>query len=1365
MGDLAGESWPFPVALAWQQASASLATDHDPHSHYEYLESVWVLVLRLMALHGIGSTTPHVDGAPVPPIDLLRQPSHGHWVLLLQEILPKRPDGTHETLRELAARFHEAKPRPAARALVTEGRAILEAAPHPTGAALSLRALFDQLVWLRNRKRKTLAPWPRHSSKRIVDLLHACACELLEDDNLRDVLRLGVEDADGNTIRLDGPQCLYERAAAATWRSAAVFGGAMARTDLQGLVVAAACPRCEDFSILMLDELGELVEAQVARPSYVCVRCAARLRNNTAALLLRRRLDESAWGVPWVDVANTHHRPATGQTTRLSFQVSNPLLRTLRRVRIELELPDAVDVCGEASPILPDLAPRRRSRVDVHVQARAAGLWTLRPLVRWEDDNGARDLSVSPIVLDVRRERRAERLVGRERELAELFAALERAKVSGDGLAVIEGPPGVGRTALVDHFAERLPPEVVVLRTRCERDHLRPTQALGELVLKYARYYADIREWQVDGRASDVLLYGGDLLDVIHRVSEHVGFVDTARRIEGSGAVQSEEDHDRAKAEALRGFIDLIAKNRPAVVLCLDRVDRAPPRTLHLLRSLASGLLRRPVLILVTTTASPARRDDSEQSEALRGLLDLASWRWTLAPLTRDQVDEYLELVYPRNTFTAAFRDRVWETSRGQPFILTQSLSTLEDRGVLAQGLDGWACATDPNEIELPEQIARTLEQRLQSLAPRYLEVVKRASVLGERFRYDLLTGALFTDLSLHDKLQLATILDDLDRTYHVLRELGDEHEFTHRRLWNAAYHQLSERQREALHEMVITHLEERVPASLERDTRIAEHAVLGKQVSKAVDYAVGVGTQLLDDRRNEEAYSVLYRAFALQRQRGGVAAVALQALSVAAGRASRRVGRLREAIGFEEANAEAAASRGDGVGLSQALLSQAVCYQALGELTAASEVLRRGADVAASLDDRSRLAATLAAWSAVLHGLGRDDASEEVATRCLLLCDQVEGTERSRADCTLTIARRRAALGDINAAVAHAREARDLYTTANALADVAKAEYALSYFHAEAGDLRQALGAVKRALEHGLRSNDVHEVARARLRLGELLTRAGAIQEAREQLSLSRRFWARVDQPVAAGDCQLAEAWLALEIDDSQRAERLAAAALQAYAKLGDASRIARATATLMRALIRHGSEHQVERLLADAGDNRVERADAASRLELALTRSAALRFLGRRDEALSVLAQANTLVGERKSALAQGRWRLERACCLRDKDALAAYDEAALAASAFEGSGDAMLACQARTLMAQCLVDQGEGERAATILDPLLVECQALNDSLGVAMCLQELGRIAARRGERERAEAYYARSRHERSALEDFRGLVILDDLSRA
>lgn len=1370
-----GEHWPYPVAIAWKRAAASLEHDHDTLFQYRFLEDVWSCIQRLLALQLLGGMTPRGPESTAIDLDGLAQPSLGHWARCIDSLLKAAAAPSDAApLRAIGDAYRLRAHQPGAFSFLQGINELLECRDRlPRNGKVSVQQVFAKLGHLRTRAAHR-ATWSKQKTLTVVQLMRTCVEELLSLDTLRDSIRVFAVNANGERIALDGSQALELRKSVPFWGGCTMCGGADGSIDLQGLCVVAACPHCREVQVHVLEALGDWRNERAASAaSYRCAGCDEVARVAAWSRPLARRLATGTQETLWIENLKLRHRATINDACNISLDVFNPALAMAHEVTLETELPDDVDQLG-ATSVVDALPPRSQRRIETLLAVRQPGRHEVRLSLKWlerpagaEQPARTRTQPIGAIWLDADR-RGPGQLVGRETEAATLHERLLRASQGMGGSVVIEGDEGIGVAALTRDFVARAPADVVVLQSRIESDELRPFQPLTELVLKYARYYLGVERLSDGETTEDVLLFSGSLLEAVARVSELAGFAYSVSQAQPATPTSTTELEQRA-AVALVDFFQQAANQAKALVICVERVDEAQPGALRILRTMLQGIERRRWMIVFTQRVGAAA-PDGERCERLARLLGRADLRLGLKPLSAQDVAGVLAQRYPRHDFPPELVNLLWQASRGVPLYLMLTLDSLESGNVLSEHDGVWHCTTDLHTIDLPAEAARFVEHKLNRLPPDYLDLVRQAAVVGPRFGAEVLaavqrtgTGAIATG---DQRWQMLRTLGELERTYRVIVDEGGEFEFTHRKLWDLAYHQLPAAQRALLHGLVVDHLQKQQPPSVARDLVIADHALRADRLTVATRYLLERAPPLLERGRWDQVHGLLERALALAQKRVELDDDEIRRVMALTALARHGAGQVRDAIELDAELAETAHRSGAHDLVSQARLRQARGAIALEDFSGAERAARQAIEAARAAKSGDLEIEALAVLATALRAQRRPEA-EAIARECVALCDQTQHSEVHRADCLLTLARLAFDRGDCDAALEHATTARQLYRDRGAASEISKAEFALSWIHERCGRLPDAVEAARAVLERREADADVVEVARANLRLGQLLTRTGAMVSAREHIARARRFWQQVDNNVQLARCWLAEAELEFEIDRSERAEELAAQAVSALQAGDDIEARAIGYCLLLRSQTRHGSTEQVEATLQAARtavDATAISGDA--RLDLDLCQVAALRFLRRHAEALAMLEQhrAGTVVSA--APRLAGRWHLESALIKRALgQSEQAVEDGRIAVQVLSRSGDEMLVCLGQTALAVLLVDCGDHASAEPMLNALRQTCEEFSDQLGVAICERELGRIAAARGQREKAERHLEVAQEILDRISDFRGIGILSDLREA
>jgi tetratricopeptide (TPR) repeat protein len=436
--------------------------------------------------------------------------------------------------------------------------------------------------------------------------------------------------------------------------------------------------------------------------------------------------------------------------------------------------------------------------------------------------------------------RTATPFVGRERELSRLTGLVESCFESQlAAVALVSGPPGYGKSRLCREFLARV-------------------ESRGDAVVWFARsdpMRADAA-LHVMAEAVRSMLHDHALREVVAR---HVEAEDVARvhgflaELLGLRPVPGREADDVQLGAARhdpklmgdqvhRACADLVAgmtRSRPLLISIEDFhwSDRA---TIELLDGILHALAERPLAIVAF--ARPEYRDAFPDLWSEHGATELRLGRLpgsaaeTLArAMLGDQVSE----------------ERVatlLEQAGGHPFYL-EELSRHAASG-------HWD--------ELPETVIAMVEARLEQLDPHARQILRAASVFGERF-WQGGVAALLGDEAIAEWLA-SLVAGDWIRLVPGSRLAGEkEYAFRHSLIREVAYQMLTEEDQRLGHRLAGAWLAQ---AGETHAGAIADHFVRGRSPEQAVPHLVRAAEDAL--ARNDLDAAVRFAARAIEHGAGG---------------------------------------------------------------------------------------------------------------------------------------------------------------------------------------------------------------------------------------------------------------------------------------------------------------------------------------------------------------------------------------------------------------------------------------------------------------------------------------------------------------
>jgi predicted ATPase len=197
--------------------------------------------------------------------------------------------------------------------------------------------------------------------------------------------------------------------------------------------------------------------------------------------------------------------------------------------------------------------------------------------------------------------RRAVPVVGRDAELSALGDAFSASQSGGATAVLVQGEPGIGKTAVVERFLEQARvewPEIVVLRGRCYEQETVPFNAFDGIIDALSHYLKQLDEVVAAALLPPNIQLLAGMFPVLRRVPV------VSRIAPGRRRIDNPEQRRRHAFAVMRELFDALASRVP-LVLFADDLQWADRDSLALLDALLAPPDAPPLMLVATLRSSP----------------------------------------------------------------------------------------------------------------------------------------------------------------------------------------------------------------------------------------------------------------------------------------------------------------------------------------------------------------------------------------------------------------------------------------------------------------------------------------------------------------------------------------------------------------------------------------------------------------------------------------------------------------------------------------------------------------------------------------------------------------------------------------
>jgi class 3 adenylate cyclase/tetratricopeptide (TPR) repeat protein len=435
------------------------------------------------------------------------------------------------------------------------------------------------------------------------------------------------------------------------------------------------------------------------------------------------------------------------------------------------------------------------------------------------------------------------KFVGREREMAAMEAAAERAKSGHGQIVAAMAEAGTGKSRLFYEYKVKNQSGWMVLET-FSVSHGKASAFLPLLDLLHGYFKitgdddARARREKIGGK---VLMLDRAQEDTLPYLFALLGIVEG----EDPLAQMDGEIKKRRTLDAIKRILLRESLNQPLMVIFED-LHWIDGETQALLNLLADSIANAKILLLLNY-----RPEYSHQWNSKTYYTQLR-----LDPLGKESADEMLAALLGDGAGIAALKRVVIERTEGNPFFIEEIVQSLFEDGVLKRN-ETVRLMKPLNALKIPPTVQGILAARIDRLPTDAKELLQTLAVIGREFPVSLIRAVVTKSDD-----ELNRLLNDLQLGEFIYEQpaVGDtEYIFKHALTQEVAYNLLLIERRQRLHDRIGAALETLYTITVDEHlAQLAHHYVRSANPGKAVEYLTRAGQQAQNRSAYAEAHAQL---------------------------------------------------------------------------------------------------------------------------------------------------------------------------------------------------------------------------------------------------------------------------------------------------------------------------------------------------------------------------------------------------------------------------------------------------------------------------------------------------------------------------
>ncbi|MEE9150936.1 MAG: tetratricopeptide repeat protein, partial [Thermoplasmata archaeon] len=459
----------------------------------------------------------------------------------------------------------------------------------------------------------------------------------------------------------------------------------------------------------------------------------------------------------------------------------------------------------------------------------------------------------------------------------------------------------------------------------------------------------------------------------------------------------------------------------------------------------------------------------------------------------------------------------LFNESEGNPFFIEEVLKSLVNEGLIDVDSYKWDGKIDTSLIRIPGTIRDVIARRIDRLDDRTKTILRSASIIGNRFTFELLHR--ISDVSEEEVIDAIDASIAVNIVHEDIASEEERYKFDHALIREVIYNRMSRSRRRLMHKKIGYIIEELNKNRLDEVVyNLAHHFCEGKDAKKTLIYTIKAGKKATSAFAPEDAIRYYLTAELTLTDMEGNEENMTKKLTVAGelGELYNIIGDWDSSLEYHNKALDLSEKLGEDIERARAYRSIGHIKQNKGEYDAAKENFKLGLEISERINDLHGMADTFRGLGRVFWRKGEFENALDFYEWSLGLTEKIKD-EKVMATTCIELGNVYSELGNWEKAIEYQTNSLKLLRKLKNFYEIGRSYNNIGVTYARKGDMDNAIKQYEKSLEVSNKTRNIRMSGWALFNAGEAYAKTGDFEKALECCDKSISIFERLDEKLGA--------------------------------------------------------------------------------------------------------------------------------------------------------------------------------------------------------------------------------------------------------